>query len=152
MDQRTYLQILKGAIQGEIEAHQFYQEIADKVEDHHLQEMFRGFASEELKHRRILEGFQDKADMALHFAQVPDFHISETMDVPAALSLNMKPADAIGLAMKKEETAMRHYTQLADACSDPAQQKVFRELAAMERGHKTKMENAFVDIGFPEVW
>jgi rubrerythrin len=30
--------------------------------------------------------------------------------------------------------------------------KLFYELAAMERGHKSKMESAFVDIGYPEVW
>lgn len=152
MDQGTYQQILKDAIQAEIEAHQFYQQVADKVTDSHLREMFRAFADEELKHRRILEGFKEKADMAIHFARVPDFHLSETVADAEALSLKMKPADAIALAMKKEEAAMRHYTQLADACDDAAQQKVFRELAAMERGHKAKMENAFVDIGYPEVW
>lgn len=152
MDQRTYQQILQDAVQGEIEAHQFYQAVADKVTDGHLREMFLTFADEERKHRRILEGFKDKPDMAIHFARVPDFHLSESMPVTAALSMEMKPADAIALAMKKEEVAMRHYTQLADACGDAAQQKVFRELAAMERGHKAKMENAFVDIGFPEVW
>ncbi len=152
MDQRTYQQIIKDAIQGEIEAHQFYQALADKVTDGHLREMFRAFAGEEFKHRRILEGFKEKPDMAIHFARVPDFHLSETMADAGKLSMEMKPADAIALAMKKEEAAMRHYTQLADACGDAAQQKVFRELAAMERGHKAKMENAFVDIGFPEVW
>ena len=30
--------------------------------------------------------------------------------------------------------------------------KIFLDLAAMEQGHKRKMEDAFVDIGFPEVW
>mgnify|MGYP001484251402 CR=1 FL=1 len=152
MDRGTYQKILNDAIQGEIEAQQFYRTVADKVTDGHLRAMFQGFADEELKHRRILEGFKEKPDMAIHFARVPDFHLSESMAASASLSMEMKPADAIALAMKKEEAAMRHYTQLADACGDAAQQKVFRELAAMERGHKAKMENAFVDIGFPEVW
>lgn len=152
MDQHTYQQIIKDAIHGEIEAHKFYQAVADKVTDSHLRQMFLSFAEEELKHRRILEGFNEKPDMAIHFARVPDFHLSETMADTGELSMKMKPADAIALAMKKEEAAMRHYTQLADSCGDAAQQKVFRELAAMERGHKAKMENAFVDIGFPEVW
>jgi rubrerythrin len=30
--------------------------------------------------------------------------------------------------------------------------KIFLELAAMERDHKAKLEAAFVDIGYPEVW
>jgi rubrerythrin len=54
--------------------------------------------------------------------------------------------------MKKEQAAMKHYTQLADACTDPDQKNIFLELAAMEREHKNKMEAAFVDIGYPEVW
>ena len=90
--------------------------------------------------------------MGIHFARTPDFHVAETVAPPERLSIEMKPADAIALAMKKEEAAMREYTQMADACTDPEQQKVFRELAAMEQGHKNKMETAFVDIGYPEVW
>ena len=66
--------------------------------------------------------------------------------------MDMQFADAIALAMKKEESAMRQYTQLADASEDSAQKQIFLELAAMEREHKAKMEAAFVDIGYPEVW
>lgn len=153
MDQNTYKVILSGAIERELEAHRFYQQVAQKVKDGYLKEMFSSFAVEELKHRDILQGFANKANMAIHFARVPDFHVSETVDAPdMALSIEMKPADALALAMKKEEAAMRHYTQLAEACTDPAQQKVFLELAEMERSHKFRMENAFVDIGYPEVW
>lgn len=152
MDKSTYQDILDNAIRGEIEAEQFYAQVAEKVEDDYLKQMFAAFAEEERKHQKILKGFRQKKDMAIHFASVPDYHVSETMDVPAELSITMKPADAIALAMKKEEAAMQHYTQLADACTDDSQRKVFLELATMERGHKARMEAAFVDIGFPEVW
>ena len=54
--------------------------------------------------------------------------------------------------MKKEAAAMAQYTALAETCSEPDKKKIFLDLAAMERGHKLRMENAFVDIGFPEVW
>ena len=64
----------------------------------------------------------------------------------------MKPADAIALAMKNEEEAMELYTWLAQGCDDPEQRRVFEDLAAMERDHKFKMENAFVDIAYPEAW
>lgn len=152
MEKSTYREILNNAIQGEIEAQQFYEQVAEKVTDSYLKEMFAAFAEEERKHQKILEGFREKEDMAIHFASIPDYHVSETMAAPVELSITMKPADAIALAMKKEEAAMQHYTQLADACADKSQRKVFLELATMERGHKAKMENAFVDIGFPEVW
>jgi rubrerythrin len=153
MDPKAYNEILAGAIEREIEAYDFYQQVSEKVQDPYLKDLFHGFAEEELKHRQILQGFQDRTEAAIHFAQVPDFHVAETVQEPdGALSIRMKPSDAIALAMKKEEAAMRHYSQMAEACTDPAQQKVFLELAAMERGHKNKMEKAFVDIGYPEVW
>ena len=151
MDRRKYEQIIKAAIQSEIEAHLFYQQVADRLEGGHLKEMFLIFAQEEEKHRKILEGFVENPDRSVHFASSSDFHVAETVDEPT-LSVDMKPAEAIALAMKKEEAAMKHYTQLASACSNDEQKDLFLELASMERGHKAKMEQAFVDIGFPEVW
>jgi rubrerythrin len=54
--------------------------------------------------------------------------------------------------MKKEEEAMNQYTALAEGCTDPEQARTFRNLAAMERDHKFKMEKAFVESAFPEAW
>ncbi|RJQ78094.1 MAG: rubrerythrin [Desulfobacteraceae bacterium] len=153
MDHNTYKDILAGAIEREVEAYNFYYQVSQTVQDVYLKDMFRTFAAEELMHRDILIGFTHKADAGIQFARVPDFHVSETVSAPvAALSLTMKPVDAIALAMKKEEASMRLYTQMAEVCSDPDQAKVFLELAVMEQGHKAKLESAFVDIGYPEVW
>jgi rubrerythrin len=151
MDKDFYKQILDAAIEGEIEANQFYQQVAEKVQDDYLKKMFLDLAGEERKHQRILEAFRNDDSKAIHFPRVTDYHMAETMD-DQPLTMEMKPADAIALAIKKEEAAMQHYQELAQACTDEAQQQVFEELAAMEQGHKAKMEAAFVDIGFPEVW
>ncbi len=151
MDRSQYVEILNAAIEGEIEAHQFYQELSTRISQPHLKEMFNTFAQEELKHRRILEKFRDDDKARLAFGRVPDLKVAETVDTPK-LSIDMKPADAIALAMKKEQAAMEHYTNLAMACEDGSQQEIFQQLAAMERQHKYKMEQAFVDIGYPEVW
>ena len=151
MERQTYDDILKQAIAAEIEAAQFYADVADNTDNDFLRELFLAFSAEEKKHRSILEGFRADPDAAVAFKKVPDFHVSETVDEPV-LSVDMKPADAIALAMKKEEIAMKQYTEMADACDDPDRKKLFLELASMERGHKAKMESAFVDIGYPEVW
>jgi rubrerythrin len=151
VDQKTYQQILKDAIQGEIEAQKFYLSVAEKTQNSFLKELFLSFSEEEKKHRQILENFRDKPSETINFTKVPDFHVAETIETPE-LTMEMRPQDAIALAMKKEQAAMKHYTQLADACTDPDQKNIFLELAAMEREHKNKMEAAFVDIGYPEVW
>ena len=151
MKQSVYDDILEQAIRGEIEAAQFYSDVAEKSDNAYLKELFQTFSEEEKKHRQILESFRDDPSAAISFEKVPDFHVAETVDEPA-LSIDMTPADAIALAMKKEEAAMRNYTELAEVCTNPDRKKLFTELAAMERGHKNKLESAFVDIGYPEVW
>jgi rubrerythrin len=151
MNPKQYDSILAAAITAEVEAQHFYAEVAHKVAGDYLKKMFLDFVEEEKRHERILAGFRAKGDGHLHFKGAADYKVSETVVSPP-LSLAMKPADAIALAMKKEEEAMNHYTGLAQACSDPAQRAVFLELAGMEREHKHRMEIAFVDIGYPEVW
>ena len=60
--------------------------------------------------------------------------------------------DAIGLAMKTEEMAMIKYQKLANDTDDTELKAVFNSLATMEKDHKSKMENAFVEVAYPEVW
>jgi rubrerythrin len=151
MKQNVYDDILGRAIKSEIEASQFYAQVAAKSTNSFIKELFLTLSEEEKRHRDILEGFRNDPSIAVSFEKVPDFHVSETVEQPP-LSMDMTPVDAIALAMKKEEAAMRHYTELAQVCKDTQRQKLFYELAAMERKHKHKMETAFIDIGYPEVW
>ena len=151
MKSKTYQAILDQAIEAEIEAAQFYLDVSQKTDNTFLKDLFLTFSGEEKKHRKILETFRNDPSMEINFDQVPDLHVSDTVQDPT-LSIDMKPADAIALAMKKEEAAMRQYSQLAETCANPQHKKLFLELATMERGHKAKMESAFVDIGYPEIW
>ncbi|NNF97900.1 MAG: ferritin family protein [Desulfobacteraceae bacterium] len=151
MEPKEFESIISAAINNEIDAHKFYLAAAETVADPHLKKMFHDFAEEEKGHQRILENVKSNKKANVHFASLPDYKVSDTMETPP-LTMDMKPADAIALAMKNEEAAMQQYTQLADACTDADKKKIFLELAAMERQHKFKMEKAFVDIGYPEVW
>jgi len=64
----------------------------------------------------------------------------------------MKPSDAIALAVKNEQEAMDMYTEMANCSTDAEQKKMFQSLAAMERGHKVKLEDTFTNMAFPEAW
>ena len=151
MNLDQYKEIIEFAIAGEIEAQEFYKVAAYKINNPYLKEMFEQFAKDEKGHEKILKGILFKDTINQYFNESTDYKVAETVDTPK-LSTDMKPADAIALAMKKEEEAMKQYTDLAEACKDPGQKKIFLDLAAMERGHKLKMEKAFVDIGYTEVW
>jgi len=151
MNLDQYKDIIEFAIAGEIEAQEFYQAAANKVNDPYLKEMFERFVKDEKGHEKILKSILSTDRINQYFNESTDYKVSETVDKPR-LSTDMKPADAIALAMKNEEEAMKQYTELAEACSDTKQKEVFLDLAAMERAHKLKMEKAFVDIGYAEVW
>jgi len=151
MDKNKFDEILVYAISNEVEAEEFYLEASEKLSEPFLKDLFLKLSKEEKRHQKILEGFRGKASVSFHFKEVPDYHVSEKVDRPK-LSTSMKPADAFALAMKNEEDAMNQYKNLAAVVSDTELKKVFQELAAMEREHKLAMENAFVDVGYPEVW
>jgi len=151
MNQSEYEKILTDAIQGEIDAQHFYQDAAQSVQDPFLKDLFTSFVAEEKKHETILKGFITNIPEKLPFDEARDYNVAQTVN-PPKVSTDMKPVDAFALAMKKEEEAMHHYNNLANGCTAPEQKRIFQELAAMEREHKFKMEKAFVDIGYPEVW
>jgi rubrerythrin len=145
-----YRKIIALAIANEIAAHDFYKSICEKTKDLSLQRIFTELAEEEQKHKVILEGFLSGAK-PLHFAEVTDYKVAETVERPRP-SIDMKPADAIGLAMKEEEEAMQMYQDLADSSTSPEQKQMFLALAGMERGHKVKLEEVYTTMAYPEVW
>ncbi|WP_333638382.1 ferritin family protein [Tissierella praeacuta] len=143
--------IIKFAVENEIEAYEFYIGATNKVKDNYLKETFQELAEEELKHKKFLEEFlvSDINEIRLH--QTNDYKIAETIDKPK-LTVEMRFADAIGLAIKNEEEAMDMYKNLADICIDEEQRKLFLGLMEMEKMHKAKLEEIYVNVAYAEVW
>lgn len=147
-----YESIISSAIDNEIEAYDFYYALSQKNLDSATKDIFVELAKEEKDHRNILTAFLRNPDKPLKFKPAPDdFKVAESVDLPP-LSLEMKPVDAIALAMKKEEEAMRAYLAFAEESDNAAQKGVFEELAKMEQGHKAKLEDIYTNMAFPEAW
>lgn len=151
MTQDEYKKIISSAIDKEIEAYAYYRSVSEKVSDNSLKSLFNGLAEDEKKHRLILEGFLTKAPEKLHFSESKDYKIVDAIPTPP-LTVDLKPVEGLVIAIKKELEAMQMYTQLANASSDAAQKDIFIELAAMERGHKNKLEDLYTNMAFPEIW
>jgi rubrerythrin len=150
-DLKNYLNILSMAIENEVEAYEFYLGVSQKVEDANIKSIFKELAEQELGHRDLLSSYLNNDARPLNFTQVPDYKVSETVDRPK-LSLQMKPVDAIALAMKNEEDAMQMYKDMADNSSDEEQKKLFMNLSNMEKGHKVQLEDIYTNMAFPEAW
>jgi rubrerythrin len=146
-----YKKIISLAIDREVEAYTFYRTISDKVKDANLKKIFNELAGEETKHREFLQGLLAKGTSSFHFDTGKDYKVTDTLPTPA-LSVDLKPVDGITISIKKELEAMQMYTKLAAASTDAGQKKMFTELASMERGHKARLEDLYVEMAFPEVW
>jgi len=152
MDRTQLDDLLTTAIAREVEANAFYRQVAERSTDPNVRTIFAELAAEELGHKSLLEGVRrDPNLIGRFFAPAADYKVAEATALPA-LSIDMKPADAIALAMKKEQQAVELYLELAARASDSEMVKSFNALANMERGHKTRLEDVFVQIGYPEVF
>jgi rubrerythrin len=151
MNQDEYRKIISLAIEREVESFTFYRAVADKTQDRNLKDLFDGLANDETKHKRTLEGFAAKSPETLHFSASHDYKVTDGLPTPA-LSVDLKPLDGLVIAIKKELEAMQMYTQLANASAEDAQKSVFVELASMERGHKSRLEDIYTNMAFPESW
>lgn len=151
MDQIQLEQLFSIATKRELEAKEFYTGVAKKVSSTAVREIFEQLAREEMGHFEFLEKFRSDPSMTMKIsAPAADWKVAESQELPP-LRLDMKPSDAIGLAMKKEQQAVEFYRTLAASAASDVRD-MFDNLANMELGHKHKLEKVFVDIGYPEVF
>ncbi len=151
MKTEDFRQIISQAIEGEIEAYNYYRTVSEKVEEATLKNIFGDLARDELQHRAFLQGIIKKGPDSLQVEEAQDYKIADTLATPP-LSMDLKPIDGITLAIRKELDAMQMYSQLANVAGDPDEKKTFLELAKMERGHKARLEDIYTTMAFPEVW
>jgi rubrerythrin len=140
------------AIDRELEANRFYTELSKIVADPNIQAVFNDLAAQEMGHYELLEKLRSDPSLEMKFrAPSQDWRMAEAEDEPS-LSTNMKPRDAIALAMKKELRAAEFYRAMSAQAGDGETKAIFNNLANMELGHKHKLEEAFIDVGYPEVF
>ncbi|MDI6899602.1 MAG: ferritin family protein [Methanolinea sp.] len=151
MTPEDYKKIISNAINREVEAYTFYKTVSDKVKDANLKKLFNELAGEETKHREFLQGLLSKDVKALKFSAAKDYKVGDNIKTPD-LKPDMKPVDGLVVAIKKELEAMQMYTALANNSEDAQQKKMFLELANMERGHKARLEDIYVNTAFAESW
>jgi rubrerythrin len=151
MDHETFDKIMLESIAAEIAARDFYKKAADRIADPATRDMFLSLSADEEKHREILETFRFNPVAKIEFEKVTDFKVAETEQIPD-MTFDMSPAEALQIAIKKEQEAMEIYQRFADQCEDAEIKKLYAELAAMERGHKARIEDLFVNTAYPEKW
>lgn len=151
MNNTDFKEIIDFAVENEVEAYEFYRDAAEKLNDDYLKQVFGDLAKEELEHKRFLEEFASSGIEKIKLDDVSDYKIAETLDTPK-LSVEMNFVDAIALAIKKEQEAVDMYRNLADACLDQEEKDLFVGLERIEKMHKARLEDIYIDVAYAEVW
>jgi rubrerythrin len=140
--------VLEFAIDKEIEANQFYTDLAQQMKNPSMREVFETFAKEELGHKAKLEAIrQSKAIRPAR--SVADLQIADYV-VEIKPGPDMDYQDALVLAMQKEKAAFRLYLDLANQVDDEAQKSLFLSLAQEEAKHKLRFEIEYDEVVLKE--
>lgn len=139
-------EILEFAIGKEKEAVTFYTDLSKKESMADLKATFKELAQEEAKHVKLLTNItKNKTAIASYeLKNVPNLKISEYL-VAMEYSEGMPMQDILILAMKREEMAVKLYTNLAAGDFDPEFVKLFKLLAQEEAKHKLTFEGFYDD-------
>ena len=135
---RSASDILDYAIAREIEAHDFYLDLAGRVVKPDLRKTVEDFAVDELRHSLRLRAI--KAGEATFIdEEIGHLGIAET--VPGVeVHPDMSYVDLLVLAMNREKAAFRIYTNLASIATQKECHDVLLGLAQEEAQHKLRLE------------
>ena len=147
----TIKAIIAKAVHEEENASVYYLAVERRTTNETVKRLFLQLAREELQHKSFLLECRNQPELLAKLPATIDYGIADTVPEPV-LSPDMKPADAIALAMKKEQQAVDLYRSLAAATRDPGLRASLEGIARMELEHKHRLEEAFVGIGYPEIF
>ena len=139
-------EILSFATDREKEAVEFYTMLAKEATKASLKEIFERFAKEEEKHVAMLSNITDNKEKidSYEFKEITDLKISDYM-VETEYKEGMPMPEILKLAMKKEEIAVKLYSDLAAKTDNDDAKKLFMILVQEESKHKFGLESMYDD-------
>ncbi len=144
MEEKRFKEIIQFAIEKENEAYRFYSEASQNAKYSGGKDLFLSLAKEEEGHRKLLENLNMEKVAQKRIEKVPDLHISDYM-VEVEMRPDLSYADTLRVAMKREEKALKLYTDLQESNADEDLKQLFTFLANEEAKHKFKLEKIYDD-------
>ncbi len=142
MDRKKFDEIIDFAVEREVDAIKFYYDLQQMVRFNSQRELLHEFEEMEKGHVEMLEKIRRMEISRMDIPRVQSLQISDYM-VSSPPTEDMNFEDIITIAMKREETAQRLYTDMAGRMDDPQVQKLFLRLAAEEARHKLYFETMY---------
>ena len=125
------LEALSVAIYNEQSAFDFYTKLSSIIKNQSGKEKFKFLASDEKRHRELLEGYYQKISGGKGFPFDPDKEKTVNVDVRD----NTTASEALDIGIKAEKEAYEFYSKSAEETQDPDAKKMFLMLAEQEDRH-----------------
>ena len=138
----TFGDIINFAIEKEKEAAELYTKLVEMVQKPNAKTMFKELATEEVKHRKFFEGLREDQVPDLPLRKVTDLMISNYL-VDIELQPDMEYQDILILAMKREESAVNLYKDMASKVAEPKMNKLLQFMSQEEAKHKLRLETEY---------
>lgn len=141
-------EILTFAIEKEVEAARFYEQVSELASMSGSREMLIEFARQERKHEGLLRQFMEKGVAQsvgdYQFKWITDIKRSDYV-VELTYSKDMGYSDLLMLAAKREEKALALYNELLKQAETPEAKNLFKVLCQEEAKHKQFLETRYDD-------
>jgi len=144
MDEKKFQEIIKFAIDKEINSFNFYTSATQVAKYSGAKELFSELAQQEMGHRKMLEKLDMGKIAQTKIEKVPDLKISDYM-VDVEFSSDMSYAEILRKAMKMEEHSLKLYNDMKEKNKDEDLIKLFNLLANEEAKHKLRLEKIYDD-------
>jgi rubrerythrin len=135
----TVNDILDFAISNEQGAVDFYTQLAAKVSNDAMKNIFIQFSQEEMKHKAKLLEIKEKGIYSISSVQITDLKISDYI-VKVETSPQMTYQEALVLAMNREKSAFKLYLNLSQKAPNDELKNLFLMMAQEESKHKLRFE------------
>ena len=131
--------VLDFAIESEQKAVDFYHQLADRVKNEDMKNIFLEFAQEEVAHKAKLKKIKEEKVFIASSESISDLKISDYVD-SVVIKPDMSYQEALIVAMNREKAAFNLYTRLSKKTNVPELQNIFKMLAQEESKHKLRFE------------
>ena len=138
----AFKSIIAFAIESEKEAFELYEKMKGLARRQNARVMFSELAAEEAKHREFFEGITEENVPDLPLREVTDLKISDYL-VDVSFKPDMDYQDILIMAMKREESAVKLYGDVAAKMKDPKLEKLLNFMAQEEAKHKLRLETEY---------
>jgi rubrerythrin len=147
----TLSEILREAIQREIDSHVMYIGLKGRVNNLPSKEALQDLADQETIHQHILEDYLDGKlkEGILNIGIMVDYKIAEYLDQPE-INPQMELKDIFLVAAGKEKSSHELYLRLASIHPNGRARHLLEDLAAQELTHKARVEELFNEVAFPQ--